>query len=51
MKKGSTNLPNEEAILTPTDDKQICKLGVDLTNENICCELFITAETYCVYIL
>lgn len=49
MKKNNNNISNEEAIITASDEKQISKLGVDLTNENICCELFIAAETFSVF--
>ena len=51
MKKNASTVSNEETIISPTDEKQISRLGVDLTNENICCELFISAETYCVFFL
>lgn len=48
MKKTTSTLSNEESILNPSDDKQNSKLGFDLANENICVEIFVAAETFCV---
>ena len=46
--KNSGNLPKEEIIYSPTDDKQLSQMGINLTNENICCELFVTSDTFIV---
>jgi protein transport protein SEC24 len=38
--KNVPNLPKEELIYTPTDDKQLSSMGINLTNENISVDVF-----------
>lgn len=35
----------------PTDDRALSNLGIEMTNLNISCDLFIAADTYIVFIL
>lgn len=47
MKSSNTlNIPKDELIYTPTDDKQLSTMGINMTNDNISCDLFIAAESY-----
>jgi protein transport protein SEC24 len=46
--KNVPNLPKEELIYSPTDDKQLSSMGINLTNENISIDVFATAESYIV---
>jgi protein transport protein SEC24 len=42
------NIPKDEAIYSPTDDKQLSTMGINMTNENISLDLFIACESYVV---
>src|SRR5690606_21568987 len=42
--KNTPNLPKEEIIYSPTDDKQLSQMGITMTNENISLDLFVSAE-------
>jgi protein transport protein SEC24 len=46
--KNAPNLPKDEIIYAPTDDKQLSTMGINLTNENIGIDLFVTSEGYTV---
>lgn len=49
MKSQNTiNIPKDELVYTPTDDKKISTMGINMTNENISCDLFLTSESYIV---
>jgi protein transport protein SEC24 len=49
MKSNNTiNIPKDELIYSPTDEKQLSTMGINMTNENISCDLFIASETYTV---
>jgi hypothetical protein len=43
-----SNIAKEELIYTPTDDRQLSTMGVNMTNENISCDIFLTSENYVV---
>ena len=43
-----SSIAKDELIYTATDDKQLSTMGVNLTNENISCDVFITCENYTV---
>jgi protein transport protein SEC24 len=49
--KNAPNLPKDEVIYSPTDDKQLSTMGINLTNENISVDLFVTSESYTVNII
>jgi protein transport protein SEC24 len=40
------NIPKEELIYTPTDDKQFANLGINMTNENVSVDLFISSDVF-----
>lgn len=42
------NIPKDELHYTPTDDKQLSNMGLNMTNENISCDIFVTNESYVV---
>jgi hypothetical protein len=42
------NIPKDELIYTPTDDKQLSTMGINMTNENISIDLFVASESYIV---
>lgn len=46
--KNAPNLPKDEIIYAPTDDKQLSTMGVNLTNENISIDLFVSSDGYTV---
>jgi protein transport protein SEC24 len=45
---GVVNIPKDELVYTPTDEKQLSTMGINLTNENISCDMFIASESYVV---
>lgn len=43
-----SNIAKDELIYTPTDDRQLSTMGVNMTNDNISCDIFQTSENYVV---
>jgi hypothetical protein len=43
-----STIAKDELIYTPTDDRQLSTMGVNMTNENISCDIFLTSENYVV---
>ena len=42
------NLPKEEAILSPTDNKQLINMGIEFTNNNVSVDMFIANDNFLV---
>lgn len=40
------NIPKDELVYTPTDDKKISTMGINMTNENISCDLFLAGDAF-----
>jgi Sec23/Sec24 trunk domain len=47
----STSIPKEDVLYSPTDDKQISNMGINLTNENISVDIFVASEHYVVNLI
>jgi hypothetical protein len=46
------NIPKDELAYTATDEKQLSSMGINMTNENISCDIFAATESHLVkYIL
>lgn len=44
----SNNISKEDIFYSSTDDKQISNMGINMTNENISCDIFVTSENFVV---
>ena len=44
----SSKIPKEDLYYSPTDDKNISNMGINMTNENISCDIFIAADSFMV---
>ena len=44
----SLSISKEDVCYSPTDDRQISSLGINLTNENISCDVFVTNDNFIV---
>jgi hypothetical protein len=43
-----SSIAKDELIYTPTDDRQLSTMGVNMTNDNISCDIFLSSENYVV---
>jgi hypothetical protein len=43
-----STIPKDELIYSTTDDRQLTIMGVNMTNENISCDIFLASESYVV---
>jgi len=43
-----TNLPKDEAVITPTDNKQLINLGIEFTNNNVSVDMYVTSDQFIV---
>jgi len=51
MKSPNTNnIPKEDIFYSATDDKQLSNMGINMTNENISCDIFVTSDNFVVRI-
>lgn len=48
MRNTTTNLAKDEAIVTPTDNKQLINLGIEFTNNNVSVDIFLTSDQFIV---
>jgi hypothetical protein len=49
MKHSSTtNLAKDEAIISPTDNKQLINMGIEFTNNNVSVDMFIATDQFLV---
>lgn len=46
----SSNIPKEDIFYSATDDKQLSNMGINMTNENISCDIFVSSENFVVNI-
>jgi hypothetical protein len=46
--KNVINIPKDELIYTPTDDKNLSTMGINMTNEHMSCDIFATSDNYIV---
>jgi len=44
----SANIPKEDVFYSATDDKQLSNMGINMTNENISCDIFVTSDNFVV---
>jgi hypothetical protein len=44
----SSKIPKEDIYYSPTDDKSISNMGINLTNENISCDIFVASDSFIV---
>lgn len=44
----SSNIPKEDIFYAATDDKQLSNMGINMTNENISCDIFVTSDNFVV---
>jgi len=43
-----TNLAKDEAIITPTDNKQLINMGIEFTNNNASVDLYVASDQFLV---
>ena len=44
----SSKIPKEDLYYSPTDDKNISNMGINMTNENISCDIFVSTDSFIV---
>lgn len=44
----ANNIPKEDVFYSATDDKQLSNMGINMTNENISCDVFVTSDNFVV---
>ncbi len=47
----SGNIPKEDLYYSSTDDKQLSNMGINMTNENISCDIFVSSDNFVVKII
>jgi hypothetical protein len=48
--KSNINLSRDEVIYSPTDERKLSNIGINLTNDNVSCDIFVASDSFIVLI-